>query len=1327
MSVLAITINQLDNSKNKLKHIKEAEDIEHKKCTIRNKIEFENLKKRHSIFNNSPDKISFQANNPKIKLNKLEYKESSIYNSKNINKTVNNLDGEEIVNNILIKNLKILQTEKLKSNKNVRMINNKSWAVKTCKNLNNYNINFKSLNNSNSNLIVLKSVNNMSASNSKTGGILKSFNNNINNCNNNVKFSSLPSFEDNSINNNSNSKKKKNLTNDKFCAKQSLSSMIYNLSESNFNYLESNENIDKSDGFNNIKFTTKDNIIKESILECSLNNKDLPPLLLKQKIKMRCKLYNEPINEIGINKEISNTRNFCKFNNILDSESELEIFSYFDFKPKWYSIHPKSSISIINNSILDWMIVLTLIVFPLELVNISLENTSNYVFHIILEIVLVISHIITFIIGYYEPKRRQINFNIMHIVNHKYKSSNVLFFIYEQIVIFFNIAFFDFMCLVFNVYYSKDSIIYNYIIISKFLLFLNLNNWIQINPILNTINNLMLISANKKNKDIKKTNYLIHFYKIFAVIRVLVYYMLLIHIGSCLWILTYLTEKKQFKNDHWVNNMNISEDDFTTIYISSYYFCLTTLLSVGYGDIRPFNNKERYFAIIFMAIGVLFYSFLVTLISSVVVKRETKRAMFSQKLAILDNLNSSYNIDDKLYTRIYNTISHSTEQFNADKLLVVESLPSNLKDAVLLTIYDKRIKGLDFLYNVKDKNFVLVTCGLLNTQVYDKNCKIIQAYQRITEVYFIIKGEITLCLDEEYDCYKIAKIFKREHFMDYLIDKGDYYSPYTLETGRSVNEILTLTKENYISLKLKFPRCLNKIREDTKFKNNIIEELKNGAINYFKIYQQLFNYYNFSMKRINNEIKKELGLFDNNELISIDNNLKLPSKKISNNAVLSHFRNRSFSINALNSLAAIASRPFSQSNKIVSTYNAEPKSHPNNLKRPKVNSCNVNFRLPNSSMLVNSNSTLFKPRMSELSNASIMFGNSKHREHRVSKFNTKNLFELNDEKAKNINVVKSISIKKSNNIKNILKSYAIDNKKIDKSTIYNAKDIYSKRFIGFNKIDDDFINSNYNNLITKKKLNSKDNYISKPQYLKKLVSRSNSNFSLNEKENNRLYKDYINNNININSIYQSYENKDLSDFRKNILNKFKEDEYFIINANTKDFFNITNNNSTISKKYTCNICTYTIFNKNENNKSYKNTNVSYKFKNLKNNEDINNSEKVLFKNNSHCKTKSKIIKNLKYNKIKNPYVIMLNNINEFYHTGYNIEIDDYLVENLNNNLGNNFNSFDTNTIDDDSKSYDISKSNIIITKSKSNTKFLLSKKEKKDIVYHKNKRLISKY
>lgn len=59
-------------------------------------------------------------------------------------------------------------------------------------------------------------------------------------------------------------------------------------------------------------------------------------------------------------------------------------------------------------------------------------------------------------------------------------------------------------------------------------------------------------------------------------------------------------------------------------YLASIYWSISTVLTVGYGDITASTNTERLVSVLWMMIGVTFYSFTIGVITSVLGKIDTR-------------------------------------------------------------------------------------------------------------------------------------------------------------------------------------------------------------------------------------------------------------------------------------------------------------------------------------------------------------------------------------------------------------------------------------------------------------------------------------------------------------------------------------------------------------------------------------------------------------------------------------------------------------------------------------------------------------------------------
>ena len=86
------------------------------------------------------------------------------------------------------------------------------------------------------------------------------------------------------------------------------------------------------------------------------------------------------------------------------------------------------------------------------------------------------------------------------------------------------------------------------------------------------------------------------------------------HVFGCIY---FLVGDFQEDSQAWVTP-EISDMPPFEQYIMSIYFCITTMTTVGYGDISPNTTVEMVFGISIMVIGVLVFTFISGSLSSII-------------------------------------------------------------------------------------------------------------------------------------------------------------------------------------------------------------------------------------------------------------------------------------------------------------------------------------------------------------------------------------------------------------------------------------------------------------------------------------------------------------------------------------------------------------------------------------------------------------------------------------------------------------------------------------------------------------------------------------
>jgi hypothetical protein len=69
---------------------------------------------------------------------------------------------------------------------------------------------------------------------------------------------------------------------------------------------------------------------------------------------------------------------------------------------------------------------------------------------------------------------------------------------------------------------------------------------------------------------------------------------------------------------NWIFQKDLEDAPHSELYITSFYFTVTTLVTVGYGDITPYSVEEKALCIFLMLIGIVSFSFATGTLASII-------------------------------------------------------------------------------------------------------------------------------------------------------------------------------------------------------------------------------------------------------------------------------------------------------------------------------------------------------------------------------------------------------------------------------------------------------------------------------------------------------------------------------------------------------------------------------------------------------------------------------------------------------------------------------------------------------------------------------------
>ena len=220
----------------------------------------------------------------------------------------------------------------------------------------------------------------------------------------------------------------------------------------------------------------------------------------------------------------------------------------------------------------------------------------------------------------------------------------------------------------------------------------------------------------------------------------------------------------------WIIKLNIQDENYINVYLTSLYFIIVTITTVGYGDITGNTVPEILFQIMLLILGTIAYSFIISYVSNYIVKINQKSINFENKLNILNEIKLHHpNMSNETYNEVLRNLHNEELYQKKDKHLLFENLPYSLKNELIIQMYKPIINNFVFFKDIDNSDFIVKVATSLKPLISIKGDILVQEADYIKEIFFVKKGVLGLYIsidlnDREnsiqkyYDLIEIGKL-----------------------------------------------------------------------------------------------------------------------------------------------------------------------------------------------------------------------------------------------------------------------------------------------------------------------------------------------------------------------------------------------------------------------------------------------------------------------------------------------------------------------------------------------------------------------------------------
>jgi len=258
---------------------------------------------------------------------------------------------------------------------------------------------------------------------------------------------------------------------------------------------------------------------------------------------------------------------------------------------------------------------------------------------------------------------------------------------------------------------------------------------------------------------------------------------------------------------HWLacgwlalGGINMEADKFTR-YLRALYWCITTLATVGYGDITPSTNAQTVYAMMVMLLGVGMYGCVIGNVTSLLANIDLAKSHYRDTMERLTAFMKYRHLPPALQRRIRDYYAYLWEnRLGYDESTVLTELPDSLRTDVALFLRRDLLEHAP-LFQGASHEFIREIALELRPIVMTPGDYVFRAGQFGRHMYFISRGTMEVISADG------------KTIMNTLID-GDFFGEIALlfsqprsASVRAVDycDLYTLDKETFDRVLTRYP------------------------------------------------------------------------------------------------------------------------------------------------------------------------------------------------------------------------------------------------------------------------------------------------------------------------------------------------------------------------------------------------------------------------------------------------------------------------------------------------------------------------------------------
>lgn len=248
------------------------------------------------------------------------------------------------------------------------------------------------------------------------------------------------------------------------------------------------------------------------------------------------------------------------------------------------------------------------------------------------------------------------------------------------------------------------------------------------------------------------------------------------------------------------------------------YWAFAVLTTVGFGDISGYTEKEMLLCILWMLIGIGFYSFLVSTLAAVLSSLDAKKLSAKETVKSIEDFAKLVALPRELVKQLkdHSSAQLETEQMEESRRMkVLASLPKRLRAEVCRAMNGNAARRIKF-FKDRDDVFLMNIVPRLELSLCEGGKVLYRKHDHPESVYFIVHGKVNFRLEKPDLTFK--QMPADSYFGEIELIE-DTLRLFTAET-ESHCKLLVMRRHLFNELMTNFEHAAQDMKETAKAKKN---------------------------------------------------------------------------------------------------------------------------------------------------------------------------------------------------------------------------------------------------------------------------------------------------------------------------------------------------------------------------------------------------------------------------------------------------------------------------------------------------------------------------